>query len=104
MLFEAVRHAMPEVETASWLVSARARRDQVGLSRGDRDANLRGTLRWTGPSDRRVILVDDVLTSGATLRECTRAMRVAAVVPEIGFAIAYRERGDSVASAAAGLR
>jgi predicted amidophosphoribosyltransferase len=60
--------------------------DQAGLSRAARAANLAGALAVRASAarrlaDRPVILVDDVLTSGATLAEAARAIRVIGGVP-----------------------
>ncbi|MBR0899262.1 ComF family protein [Bradyrhizobium tropiciagri] len=57
----------------------RATEQQIGLSRKDRASNVQGAF---GVADeckaeiqgRRVILVDDVLTSGATVDACARAL------------------------------
>jgi len=52
---------------------------QVGLSRTERAANVQGAFR-VPPEDRgavagrRLVLVDDVLTSGATVDGCARAL------------------------------
>ena len=57
----------------------RATAQQVGLTRAARRTNLRGAFR-VGPAgqsllgDRRVLLVDDVLTTGATAETCTRTL------------------------------
>lgn len=50
--------------------------DQAGLTRRDRLRNLRGSLRARpGPvPDARLVLVDDIVTTGATLREAVRAL------------------------------
>lgn len=52
-------------------------RDQIGLGRTQRTENLTGAIRSKKVSGRRFIVVDDVVTSGATLSECVRALRQA---------------------------
>src|SRR5271155_3133050 len=61
------------------LKRVRATVQQVGLSRTERAANIQGAFRV--PEDgkaavagRRLVLVDDVLTSGATVEGCARAL------------------------------
>ncbi len=53
---------------------------QTELSRGQRVRNLRGMFRWHGDSlaGTTVILIDDVTTTGATIAEAAKALRVAA--------------------------
>ncbi len=65
------------VRVARQLRHRRASADQVGLGRADRARNLRGSLVARPPSSRTgpVVLVDDILTTGATLREAARAAR-----------------------------
>ncbi|MDP6380615.1 MAG: ComF family protein [Phycisphaerae bacterium] len=52
---------------------------QVGLSMTKRWENVRGAFAVrgidSGLTDRNVLLVDDVVTSGATVTECTRALK-----------------------------
>jgi ComF family protein len=57
----------------------KATAQQVGLSRSERAANVQGAFRVppegkTAVVGRRLILVDDVLTSGATVEGCARAL------------------------------
>ncbi|MCA6125611.1 ComF family protein [Bradyrhizobium sp. WSM 1704] len=57
----------------------RATEQQIGLSRKDRASNVQGAFAVTDErkaeiQGRRVILVDDVLTSGATVDACARAL------------------------------
>lgn len=51
---------------------------QVGLNERDRRRNLTGAFSVTDGRairDRSVLLVDDVLTTGATAEECARSLR-----------------------------
>lgn len=60
---------------ADWLVRTRDTRRQVGLAEGEREANVRGAFAASAAvRGREVVVVDDVLTSGATAREATRAL------------------------------
>jgi ComF family protein len=61
------------------LKRVRATAQQVGLSRTERAANIQGAFRVpeegkAAVAGRRLVLVDDVLTSGATVEGCARAL------------------------------
>ena len=52
---------------------------QIGLSRAQRATNVQGAFkvapdRLSDIQGRRVVLIDDVLTSGATVDACARAL------------------------------
>ena len=52
---------------------------QVGLSRADRALNVQGAFKVppekkSAVQGRRIVLIDDVLTSGATVDACARAL------------------------------
>jgi ComF family protein len=61
------------------LKRVKATAQQVGLSRSERAANIQGAFRVPPEgkalvAGRRLVLVDDVLTSGATVDGCARAL------------------------------
>lgn len=57
---------------------ARPHRAQKLLDVGERETNLRGAFRLRrAVAGRRILIVDDVVTSGATLREVARVLRSA---------------------------
>jgi ComF family protein len=57
------------------LRATRKTRDQVELSAAGRRENVRGAFAVKGPVPGKVLLVDDVYTTGATLSECADALR-----------------------------
>lgn len=63
----------------SCLVKTRHTKSQVGLERRQRLKNLEGAFvcRENNVAGRSILLVDDVLTTGATLSGCARALRKA---------------------------
>jgi len=63
----------------SALKRVRATAQQVGLSKAERATNVQGAFRVPAEdkaqvAGRRLILIDDVLTSGATVDTCARAL------------------------------
>lgn len=62
------------------LVRMRATRGQTGLGARERRRNLAGAFRVTRPAairDRSLVLIDDVLTTGATADACAAALLLA---------------------------
>jgi predicted amidophosphoribosyltransferase len=73
----AAAHELPILTVA--LKRKRATPQQVGLSRSERAVNVQGAFAVTEEGKaviqgKRLILVDDVLTSGATVDACARAL------------------------------
>ena len=59
-----------------WLRRQYATRAQVGLNEEGRARNVEGAFQVTGGvAEKRLLLVDDVCTSGATLKACAHALR-----------------------------
>jgi ComF family protein len=57
----------------------RPTQQQIGLSRSERETNVQGAFKVAAErraeiQGRRIVLIDDVLTSGATLDACARAL------------------------------
>jgi ComF family protein len=61
-----------------WLRRVRDTRSQVGLSEVEREKNLAGAFRaCAAPKPLRVLLIDDVRTTGATLRAASQSLSLA---------------------------
>lgn len=84
------------VTTTPLLVTTRQTRDQRRLDQHGRRANVAGSLRARDAARRRVIVLDDVVTTGATLAEAARALRAsgAVVVGAVTLAATPRRRGS----------
>jgi predicted amidophosphoribosyltransferase len=77
------------------LVLVRDVADQAGLGVEERRANLSGALRASARlAGRDVLIVDDVLTTGATLLEARRALVAVGARVEGAVCLAYTRRRD----------
>jgi predicted amidophosphoribosyltransferase len=82
---------------------------QKGLGRGARAARVRGSMTVPGRKrtqvlGRRCLLVDDVLTTGATLAEAARALHLSGAIVAGAVVLAATRPPDSAASAAWALQ
>jgi ComF family protein len=80
LLADAIARAIGRPLDGSSLVRIRQSAPQTALPRRVRLKNLRRTFAVTRPdriAGRRVVLVDDVFTTGTTANECAKALRKA---------------------------
>ena len=85
------RTAEPPTVVNTCLVRHRATPPQTGLSVAARRENLRGAFTVVKPEDvrgRTVVLVDDVMTTGATLSACARTLKRAGAAMVLGLTLA----------------
>jgi predicted amidophosphoribosyltransferase len=82
----------PDVAVVQALRLKGLARDSVGLGTSARERNIAGRVLLRGPRPRgnfgEVVLVDDIVTTGATARESVRALRAAGIPVAAVLAIA----------------
>jgi len=100
----AMKRLPQELEfAAGTLIRQRETISQVGLSRDERIQNMRDAFRVADPGrvrGRNVVLVDDVMTTGTTLSECSRVLKKAGAKKVWAATAARAFHGAEVASAA----
>ena len=98
----ALRAGLP---TLRCLRLARATADQRGLDAEGRRRNVRGSLVAAGVRGLPVIVLDDVVTTGASLEDAVRALRAegAHVVAAVALAATPRRHGTSARDGTGGF-
>ena len=96
LIAKALARQLPGLRTRELLRSRAKRLDQVGLSPGQRIENMQGAfradLRGFHPNGRPLMLIDDVLTSGATMTEAITCLRVSGL--EVASFFVFARAGE----------
>jgi len=74
LLANALSRLVPIPVAAGCLSRVRETQTQVGLSFGARQQNMANAFQASAVEGKRVLLVDDVCTTGATLQSCAEAL------------------------------
>jgi ComF family protein len=78
LLAQAIRAAGGPPVAADWLVRRRRTPSQGHLGPAARERNIRGAFapkKGRSFAGKRVVVIDDVLTTGATVEECARVLK-----------------------------
>jgi ComF family protein len=78
------------------LIRTKYTRSQTGLGKDERRKNVAKAFAVTSPeifTDKNILLIDDVLTTGHTLNECSRTLKKAGTLKVLCLALA-RTQGD----------
>lgn len=81
--------ARPGATLLSSLVRIRPTATQVGLRAAERRRNVSGAFALVGSPPPTALLVDDVMTTGATLLECARTLRRAGTASVRAVVVAH---------------
>jgi ComF family protein len=98
LLAQAIHGAGGPPVAADWLVRRRRTPSQGTLGPLARARNVRGAFalrRGRSVTGKRVVLIDDVLTTGATAEECSRVLRRAGAVNVAVLVLARALRAGS---------
>jgi predicted amidophosphoribosyltransferase len=98
--YELAKHLAPQKADAKSLLRLEHAAHQVGATRAERLAQARNTF-WIDPNriptlqGQRVVLLDDVMTTGATMFEAARTLRKAGVAHITGLVFARAQLAES---------
>lgn len=79
-----------KINISSDLVRSRHTSQQARLNKNQREANVVGAFMWNNPTSPppTVILIDDLITTGATMSSAAQALKQAGAKHVYGFALA----------------
>lgn len=90
LLSEHLASAMGISSRADWLERVRHTKQQALLSEAERRENVRDAFEANEEvKDLSILLVDDVITTGSTLRECARALKAKGAGRVYGIAVSH---------------
>jgi len=96
LIARALSRKIPRARYRELIRSVGSRKDQVGLSTSQRFSNMQGAfkseLRGFRPTQSPIVLIDDVLTSGASMAAAIQSLR-AAGLNAAGFCVFARVGG-----------
>lgn len=91
ILGERIAQRLNLVINKNVLIKTRSTSNQVDLKKEERKNNLKGAYKVTNPSaikNKRILLIDDVLTTGSTLSECAKTLKKAGARDVAGLVLA----------------
>lgn len=102
LLAQYVAEALCVADRPGLLKRVKATQSQVGLSKTARMRNVKGAFKATPDGNlETVLLVDDIMTTGATISEAARALKRAAVGSVYGAVVARAGFGYAISGAKA---
>jgi len=88
MVAEMVSEGLGLKMVSDWLVKVRATKAQMRLKKDKREENVKGVFRARRRDFKKVLLVDDIWTTGATMRVACRTLKQAGVKQVWGLSLA----------------